>query len=715
MIVPPAKFIDLVTKVVDTTEWPLPQVDNTIPKFNYEVIKVNKQVSQILVHQLKLTPIEVDFHPKFESVIVAEKYYVNCNFESNEGEILWDSYLEQIASGQVCRPVPTPLLSLQHMPHRDFGFLEEPILEYFAGKHDNKLEPLQLKSISNNIFVPVPIILQPQPTPREPSLSVWECYDKISLFGIIEEQPDSKLPPSEPDILTLLPEQHNLVTKYSIGLSFPTIIPNKGDQLFEFDFPNWEGPNVTQHYDTHDINMFLFEREPIHSRKYMVQPIATANPKENKPAEYFLQLYLDKHYNTNLWHLNKYQLIVEMEWKPIITDIKTLQSHFLVEHLDSKIDAQLEQFATVDDIKLDPCVTENTFVLDYPQLQEQSTTTQLELDNGTTNLATYHDDTDALVKLVATKKRKLNSKVVDIPQELALLLFLRPKEKKEQVGDKQEAKDKKEAKEDISTESKIPQYSVFFDSSFSESTKEYQFPSNQYIALSQSFWNKDYTTAKSLSEKLGVIEVKFSHAVDIVINATSAIYITPADLLIQGDGKSTEFLILQELLTMKQHFHKLYIVSVANTPSFVEYAGIKLQTLQLICLAINIKLLFVSKEDILLWLLEVIELEPRQLIDEPIDLENQQYGLLCECGLTYFQAREILKMTSLEKFIASSVDEKLKKFKELVTPELLVCVCGRCHCLNFTNFNISVSLILHFWRRYAKMLSVLYLWTCVYN
>lgn len=158
MIVPPAKFIDLVTKVVDTTEWPLPQVDNTIPKFNYEVIKVNKQVSQILVHQLKLTPIEVDFHPKFESVIVAEKYYVNCNFESNEGEILWDSYLEQIASGQVCRPVPTPLLSLQHMPHRDFGFLEEPILEYFAGKHDNKLEPLQLKSISNNIFVPVPII-----------------------------------------------------------------------------------------------------------------------------------------------------------------------------------------------------------------------------------------------------------------------------------------------------------------------------------------------------------------------------------------------------------------------------------------------------------------------------------------------------------------------------------------------------------------------------
>lgn len=237
MIAPPAKFIDFVTKVINTTEWPLPQVDNTIPKFNNEVIKVSKQVSQILVHQLKLASIEVDFHPKFESVIVAEKYYVNCNFESNEGEILWYSYLEQIASGQVYRPVPTPLLSLQHLPHRDFGFLEEPILEYFTGEHHDKLEPLQLKSIPKNIFIPVPIILQPQPTPMEPSLSVWECNDKISLFGIIEEQLDSRLPPSEPDILTLLPEQHNLVTKYSIGLSFPTIIPNKGDQLFEFDFP----------------------------------------------------------------------------------------------------------------------------------------------------------------------------------------------------------------------------------------------------------------------------------------------------------------------------------------------------------------------------------------------------------------------------------------------------------------------------------------------
>ena len=176
-----------------------------------------------------------------------------------------------------------------------------------------------------------------------------------------------------------------------------------------------------------------------------------------------------------------------------------------------------------------------------------------------------------------------------------------------------------------------------------------------------------------MSEKISVLEVKFSHAVDIVINTTSAIYITAADLLIQGDGKSTNFLILKEVLTMKQHFHKLYIVAVVNTASFVANAGIKLQTLQLICLGLNIKLLFVSNEDALLWLLEIIELEPPQFVDEPVDLDNQQYGLLCECGLTYFQAQEILQRTSLEAFISSSVDEKLKKFKELVTPELLVC------------------------------------------
>ncbi|CCE39996.1 hypothetical protein FOB58_003334 [Candida parapsilosis] len=666
MFQPPAKFIDLVSEPINTTEWPLPQVDNTIPKFNYEVITVSKQVSQILVHQLKTTSIEIGLHPKFASVIVSEKYFVNANYKTVKAAKSWNSYLDYIASGQVCQPIKPPPFNLQRMPHREFAFLEEPISEC-AVEPLHATKPIQLNPTLNSIFVPTPVILQLPQVPKEPTIKVWDTNDKISLFDIIEQRIDSKLPPLERDFGTLLPHQLNLVNRYSIGIDCATIFPNKSDdQIFQFQLANWGAPSLTHHFNTHDLNMFLFEREITRSRKYMVQPTATANPKQDKPAEYFLQLYLDKRFNNKSWHLNKYQLIVEMEWKPITADIKTLQSQFLEEVLDAKIDPSIEPITTAHDIKLNPFVVENTFVLDYPQLQEQTTTTaRPDVDNGATNLATYHDDTEALVHLVATKKRKLNTKEVDIPQELALLSFLHPKK------EARKEEDKEKAPENTSTESKIPQYSVFFDSSFNESTKEYQFPPKQYIALSQSFWNKDYTLAKSLSEKISVLEVKFSHAVDIVINTTSAIYITAADLLIQGDGKSTNFLILKEVLTMKQHFHKLYIVAVVNTASFVANAGIKLQTLQLICLGLNIKLLFVSNEDALLWLLEIIESEPPQFVDEPVDLDNQQYGLLCECGLTYFQAQEILQRTSLEAFISSSVDEKLKKFKELVTPELL--------------------------------------------
>ncbi|KAI5950682.1 hypothetical protein KGF57_004230 [Candida theae] len=668
MTQPPPKFIDLVTKSLDTSEWPLPEVDNTIPRFNYEIIKVNKQVSHILVHQLKKVTTELELHPKFASVIVSEKYHVHVGPESSCVAKLWETYLEEIDSGQVCQRVSTPQLEPNNIPHRAFGFLEEPVKEYSIGNESCSFQHLSLKPISCNVIIQVPVILQPRQPLQEPSLPCWECNNKINLFDLVEENLDSKMPRLTNEATTLLLKQHNLVNKYSSGLELPVISPDIGNPLTDFDFVSWKSPDLARSYDMHQLNLFLFERDITHSRKYMVQPTATPYQQENKSAEYILQSYTNQHFDTKPWHLSKYQLIVEMEWKPITSNIKTLQSHFLYENIDSKVDTTIQPMSTVseDGIKLGPCVVEDTLVLDYPHLQEQTTTTQLENDNAATNLATYHDDTDALVKLVATKKRKLNSKMVDIPQELALLSFLHPN-KEATKPDVEE-----DTKENTSTELNAPQYSVFFDSSFSDSTKEYQFASNQYIALTQSFWNKDYTTAKTLSEKLCVIEVKFGHAVDIVINTTSAIYTTSADLLIQGDGKSTEFLILEEILTMKQHFHRLYIVAIVNTPSFVDYAGPKLAKLQLICLSLNINLLFVSQEDVLLWCLEIIHSESPQLIDEPLDLENQHCVFLCECGLTYFQSREILKMTSLDEFITCTVEEKLKKFKDLVTPELLV-------------------------------------------
>lgn len=663
MVQPPPKFIDFVSQALNTDEWPLPEVNNTIPKFNYEVVKVNKQVSQLLVRQLKHTSNEVALHPKYDSVIVAEKYYVVVDVELGDVAKLWDDLLEEVTLSQVYQFVSVPLFDKQPMPHRSFGFLEEPVLEYLIDK-EGKNEQVKLKPVLPAALVPVPIILQPRHVSEEVSLPHWEYNDRVTLFDVFEEELDSKLPELQYSPAALLPKQHNLVSKYSVGLDVPSIAPTKQDHLSELSFETWKSPELTHSYDTHDLNMFLFEREITHSRKYMVQPTATSYKQGGKSAESILESYINTHFAAKSWHLNKYQLIVEMEWKPITANINTLQSHFLVEQIESKMDAKSVPL-TINDIKLDPCVTED-IILDYPQLQEQ-TTTQIEVDNGATNFATYHDDTDALVKLVASKKRKLDTKVIDIPQELALLLFLHPKTKQEK-----DVVEAKEEAEDTSKESRAPQYSIFFDSSFSESTKEYQFPSNQYIALSQSFWNKDYPTAKSLSEKLHVVEAKFTHSVDIVINTTSAIYTTPADLLIQSDGKSTEFLIMQEILTIKQHFHKLYIVAIVNSPSFVTCAGFKLKKLQLICLALNIKLLFVSKEDVLLWCLEIIDLESPQLIEESFDLEDQLRVLLCECGLTYFQAMEVLKVTSLEEFIKSSVDDKLKKFKELVTPELLV-------------------------------------------
>ncbi|KAI5967157.1 hypothetical protein CANMA_003214 [Candida margitis] len=681
-----SKFIDLVTTNLNTAEWPLPQADNhAIPKFNYEVIKVSKRVSQILVNQLKPPSADVCLHPKFASVIIAEKYCVGVHkFESDETiDNPWDSYLAQVESSQVCQSIAVPFsLNLQNsMIHREtFGFLEQLISEYSVDLEGDKVESVgKLRPIMNNIFVVEPIILQPQAAVKKPSLPVWQANEKVSFFDIIEQELESKLPQSQPEAISLLPVQHNLVKKYCIGLDIPTIVePKRNNDSCGFDFPNWTGPQLTNRYDNHDLNLYLFENEPTRSRKYLVHPIAKCNKVEDKPPEYFIQQYINKYFNTKSWHLNKYQLIVEMEWKPIIANIKTLQNHFLVETIDSVISPRFQLSVTTavgEDIELGPFDSDETLALDYPQLQEYTTETattssstiQIEPDNGATNLATYHDDTEALVKLVSTKKRKLNTKMVDIPHELALLSFLHPKKETETKEE--------ELKEKTSTESILPQYSIFFDSSFSEPAKEYQFPSNQYIALSQSFWNKDYLLAKGLSDKrIGIVEAKFNHAVDIVINTTSAIYTTPAELLVQGDGKTTDFLILEELLTMKQHFHRLYVIAIVNTPSFVEFAGPKLQTMQLICLAIDIKLLFVSRDDALLWCLEIIDSEPPQIINnEPIDLDNQHFGLLCECGLTYFQAHALLQKTSLTAFISCTVDEKLKNFKELVTPELLVC------------------------------------------
>ena len=315
------------------------------------------------------------------------------------------------------------------------------------------------------------------------------------------------------------------------------------------------------------------------------------------------------------------------------------------------------------------------------------------------SLDLFEDDLDELVQQKKQKLQKLDihttnkdSFAVCIPQKLEVILFFNSNRQKESntntystfkhnddpvaTENKQQHTLQKEKIEEKMIH-KEENNSIFLRTPL---MNKYVFKSNQYIIFNQSFWDKDFSLAKSISEKIKVIEAKMDHATDIVVNCTTGIYITTMQQLIQGDGTpSNEFIVLkQSLLNVKQHFHEVYVVATMQESQTCKFHMIeKLQKLQIICLSINICVLFVSQQDCAFWCLEIIKLKRPQILKQsPFNedvLENEQdLVFLGECGLTLFQAVKILEQSSLEQFIQCSIEDKLQKFGNIITPDLLV-------------------------------------------
>ncbi|KAI5956191.1 hypothetical protein KGF54_000666 [Candida jiufengensis] len=813
MTTPPPKVLDYLKSLKSSSQrWDVSTPQVSIPKFNNETIKLDKNCALILKNHFKPKPVKVELK-YLPQVIVAEKYFMNVHETPSKNESKTSIYKK-------FEPVELPEIDETSGKKLIKQLSEENIASTYT--------PIQLPStevkldvIKEIIFADVPIILTSKyEKSQPPKFPKWQD-ENINLFDLIPEQIKTKPPVIIPKYELI----HHEYQKPSFMIPLNQIITPKME--LKINHPKWDIEQDTpQTYNLHELNHMLFNLDTnFKSRKYMIQSITSFNPVQ-KTTSQILFGYFQKSFNLKKWYLKRYQLSIEMEWKPFTTKLEDIQSIFLFEEIVSVFEPSPKQKSGLSKIEQLDLILEHPIIsvggevsfdaplstIKLPSNSEKSTETPKSCDSSTklaknrgvlaevpkvvekpteslqscqetpkltnsgpfktlqktessfkkpnnkqiiveastfngvvntsndgqsfvfpinikrrdpltditnkvkpsieqpnksqvptkkrdlstkalknsessltiaepalptkdvdlpknvprkstktpheqsvdlphlTNQATYHNDTDDLDQLVAKKKRKLNNQPI-IPNELSFVSFLAPQQPPQ-------------PKSSIPPPPE-PQETTFL----TDSTKEYQFETNQYILINQKLWDKQYSFVNAIKSKVNLIDCQFVHDVDLVVNLKTGIYITKINSLIQINLKN-EFLIMEELIKMKQHFHKLYVIAIGNE-STLKNGGDNLQKFLLVCASLNIKLLFISKDDLELWCLEIIEFEKPYQPTKLIDVEDLNCNLLCEMGLNNFQANELLTKYNLKQFINLVVNNKSNLLTEIICIDLL--------------------------------------------
>ncbi|KAI5958734.1 uncharacterized protein KGF55_005733 [Candida pseudojiufengensis] len=629
----------------DFPKWNIPNPEIHIPNFNKETIILTKSSALILKNHLQPKPfkIELCYLPK---VIIPEKYFIRVPELPNDkekNELTFNKFM----------PVQVPALNETEGRKILSNFNQEELSSVYTPSNKESTSNKSSK-LYYSVFaeVPIPLKIKPKDLPS-PKFPKWD-QQKINLFDIIPEKIEHELPEKIPK-LNFLHHEHQ---KNSYLIPLNKFLSSNITQ--NLNFPKWEKVETPKQYDFHDLNYHLFnQHSDFKSRKYMVQSITSFNPKEITDKQ-FLNDFFHKSFNFKKWYLKRYQLSIEMDWKPFVVDLKDLQSQFMIEQINSTFEPNKKYNFDPTKIEKQDITYEHPPIpikFNSPTIENQimksksKNETTIEIPQ-LTNQATYHNDTDELDILIQKKKRKLN-KTTDIPTELSLISFLQPKSKTPELDPIQE-----------------PQTFQFQDTTIlTDSSKKISYDSNQYILINQKSWDKNYSLLKSIETKINLIECHLNYLVDIIVNLTTGIYITKINLLTQINSKG-EYLILADLIEMKLHFHKLYILAIGNESSLI-HGGEILQKFQLICSSLNIIILFISKDDLELWCFEIFEIEEPYKNDFLIDIEDLNCNLLCEFGLNYFQANHILQNYTLKQFIEYSLNDKIKYFGNFICIDLL--------------------------------------------
>lgn len=636
-------------------------------EFTSETLKLNRSTSIKLHDLIRITPVQVTLKGPFPYELNAAKYIVKCEnpiSESNTGfkntikrhhwypnvniNPTYNNEVLQLESIEPYSPPPFQTLHSEMKKWRNLGFkVDSPI--NFNTSH---------KSISIH------------PLPK------WVLPDSIDLFSISQDNLNSHIPKhSIPEREVLLIKDKTPSCKYfcQSQLIFTPLEPCINTMRYDpwlYNDSSLPNPCVE------DITQYLLDQNRVtKSGKYLVVPVACPNTKMKDSPVVIISKFIFSHLKPEKhnWKLPMRVLIENMTWNPFNVDTANFVNKYLIETI-----AQDRNFmATTDKTIISsvqmaiPPTTTHAFPklsktesaqelkpvnIKYPQRNNTPTksdgliNTQIE-----TNVATYHNDTDIMNELISSRKRK--RKKLDtvsnavLPPEISMLLFVEPK-----------IPQNNETIEEINS-------SVLSITTIDKSV----FAKTQHIIINETLWDTNYQLAKSLSDVVHALEMKIKLPIDIIVNATTGIYCTLSDYLLQSDGHG-EFLILKTLLHLKKHFRSLLLFSTVSTPIFLKYNSKKLQKLQVLCMSLNIKLFLIPPQDLVVWILQVLNVEGPENSTLSVDTDDQEGNLLAECGLSYFQVNQVLQRCSFDEFLIMDTKEKINQFGEIITSELIVCI-----------------------------------------
>ncbi|KAG7663734.1 uncharacterized protein J8A68_002743 [[Candida] subhashii] len=688
----------------DKNELPLPNLPLTIDNFTTEKLKVNKETS-LYLHNAIFTPKKtLDLHPHFEPVSIPETYFVHSTGDtaSRKKCDMNEMLIQQIIPKH---KFPTPKVKgIKNLSKRFEENIDIPIDCNSIVISDEFELPTCIKPKDSSTYqIDQPLVIQPGTTITNPNsftFPTWKVSESIDLLDYINDEI------KEFDLAQLVTTKNDIWSQKIIPPDNAYCIQN--DYIFqsparaqiEFDsFPEWEYDNQTkENVDLEQVHNFIIDQNRLtQSSEYFVYPVARSNGRIKKPFQELIREYFDKSKtNTHVWNLAKHQLINNMCWNPFNLDVKTFVKTKLVDPLSIESTVCEDYLVTKRyqktgfELTLSNAshsaevlfLTENKNTLETESVQpereqvpdkEKLPEAKLkDLDASfvntlPSNRATYHNDTEEIERLVSlrqNKKRKLEKNNIRLPSGLSMLSFLEPtissSENENSLEELTILDDSKQDSNDTSS----------FSISETLSNKVYEFTQAQYILINQTLWQKDYKLAKDIMGNIQSLEVQFANDVDMIINCQTGIYIAGSNYLLQGDSKN-EYLILPSLLSIKQCLHKLYFVILLENSYFLNYGGEKLQKIQLICMSLNIKCLLIPPEDAFIWIMEIIEVEKPEELDDPMPQDCEECAFLCECGLSYFQCNFILQRMTLNEFILSNIEEKLKLLSNSVTCELL--------------------------------------------
>ncbi|RCK65144.1 hypothetical protein Cantr_00566 [Candida viswanathii] len=624
-----------------------------------EKLQVNKSTSIVLHNLILSSKATVEPHPAFEYKTITSKFFVYPEEDQacavNLGEIV----------GRVVKFYPFP--GVQCDDSIDVrGLLSEHIGLPDLSSTTEVSKELQYDN-GPSLQVEVPKILSvKQPNPAT-NLPKWDMTDSLDVFDIVPEVIPMLCDYSPNTDVGMLKFDNCPTSKYQLDLN--TI--NKQERTINIDcaFPKWPSPTDFQYPNIDSIRQFILDQNRItESGKYFVYPITrfdTSRKDYTSEAVLLVKEFFIKHfYHDELWQLPKHILIDGMTWNPFNFDPEGFVDFHLQESIEtegiirllsevvpwkeSKVGFILEQMECEDpvvDITKQPPDT-----MEPPKQPPPAATTQI-----FTNVATYQDDTGEIEKLASLhKKRKLDVEPsLILPPEISMLLFV------DQNTIQEVESDTNESAKESTPEVEAPRHS---------------FSPTQHIIINQKMWDTDYHLATNLSKAIHVIEAKLDYPVDIIVNATVGICLTTWDHLLQVDTDNS-FLVLEDFVRCKLYLRSIAVVAIVTNPWFLEHSGENLQRLQVTCLAFDIRILLVLQEEALPSILELIDLEgPEELDNDTTDRDDRSCTFLCECGLSYFQANRIVMEYGFEKFITSSLQEKLDQLTDLLPSEFLVCM-----------------------------------------